>query len=156
MADPVLAGKKIAVLVESQYIAHEIRTYQDRFSGYGARVDVMSRLWGNPVITFVSEVEEAGRTPQTLEVGIDFADVAAADYAAIIMAANYTSVRLRWVEPPAGQPMSAGMARTAPAPSPKSTCSHLISRTGVPSAGRRAAVTLTTGVIMRPAPSHRS
>lgn len=115
MADQVLAGKKIAVLVESQYIAHEIRTYQDRFSGYGARVDVMSRLWGNPVITFVSEVEEAGRTPQTLEVGIDFAEVAAADYAAIIMAANYTSVRLRWVEPPAGQPMSAAMARTAPA-----------------------------------------
>lgn len=115
MADPVLAGKKIAVLVESQYIAHEIRTYRDRFASHGASVDLMSRLWGNPTITFVSEVEEAGVTPQTLDVGIDFAGVAPADYAAIIMAANYTSVRLRWVEPPAGQPMSAGMARTAPA-----------------------------------------
>jgi protease I len=72
----------------------------------------MSRLWGNPSIPFVSEVEVAGGTPETLEVRIDFADVAPADYAAIIMAANYPSVRLRWVEPP---PMSAATARTAPA-----------------------------------------
>ncbi|MDZ3836785.1 MAG: DJ-1/PfpI family protein [Rhodospirillales bacterium] len=115
MADPVLAGKKIAVLLESQYIAHEIRTYRQRFEGYGASVELMSRLWGNPTITFVSEVEDAGGTPETLAVGIDFANVAPADYAAIIMAANYPSVRLRWVEPPPGQPMSAGMARTAPA-----------------------------------------
>ena len=115
MADPVLAGKKIVVLVESQYIAHEIRTYRDRFAGYGASVEVMSRLWGNPSITFVSEVEEAGGTPETLDVRIDFANVRPADYAAIIMAANYPSVRLRWVEPPAGQPMSAEMVRTAPA-----------------------------------------
>lgn len=115
MADPVLAGKKIAVLLESQYIAHEIRTYRQRFEGYGASVELMSRLWGNPTITFVSEVEDAGGTPETLTVGIDFANVAPTDYAAIIMAANYPSVRLRWVEPPPGEPMSAGMARTAPA-----------------------------------------
>ena len=62
MADPVLAGKKIAVLLESQYIAHEIRTYRQRFEGYGASVELMSRLWGNPTITFVSEVEDAGGT----------------------------------------------------------------------------------------------
>ncbi len=115
MADQALAGKKIAVLVESQYIAHEIRTYQDRFAAYGASVELMSRLWGNPSITFISELEDAGGRPETLEVRVDFDSVNAADYAAIIMAANYPSVRLRWVEPPAGQPMSAGMARTAPA-----------------------------------------
>lgn len=115
MADQALAGRKIAVLVESQYIPHEIRTYQDRFAAYGASVELMSRLWGNPSITFISELEDAGGTPETLEVRVDFDGVNASDYAAIIMAANYPSVRLRWVEPPAGQPMSAGMARTAPA-----------------------------------------
>jgi protease I len=112
MADPVLAGRKIAVLVESQYIPHEIRTYQERFAGYGASVELMSRLWDNPSITFVSEVEERGGTQETLDVDIDFAKVSPSDYAAIIMAANFTSVRLRWVEPP---PMSAATARTAPA-----------------------------------------
>jgi hypothetical protein len=44
MADRSLAGKKIAVLVEHQYIAAEIRCYQERFARYGARVHVMSRL----------------------------------------------------------------------------------------------------------------
>lgn len=115
MADSVLAGKLIAVLVESQYIAHEIRTYQDRFASYGASVELVSRLWGNPSIAFVSEVEEAGRTPETLEVRTDFASVNPKDCAAIIMAANYPSVRLRWFEPPAGQAITAEMRRSAPA-----------------------------------------
>ena len=66
MADRSLAGKKIAVLVESQYVAAEITCYQERFAGYGAEVHLMSRLWGQPKQTFVSEVEEAGRTPETL------------------------------------------------------------------------------------------
>jgi putative intracellular protease/amidase len=115
MPDQVLAGKTIGVLVESQYIAHEIRTYQDRFAAYGARVELMSRLWGNPSITFVSEVENVGGTPETLEVRTDFSGVDPADYAAIIMAANYPSVRLRWFEPPAGQAITPEMMRTAPA-----------------------------------------
>ncbi|MBL8660987.1 MAG: DJ-1/PfpI family protein [Rhodospirillales bacterium] len=115
MPDQVLAGRKIAVLVESQYIAHEIGTYQQRFAAQGAQVDLVSRLWDNPAITFVSEVEEAGHTPETLEVRIDFANVRAGDYAAIIMAANYPSVRLRWFVPPPGQPIAPDMVRTAPA-----------------------------------------
>ena len=98
MADRSLAGKKIAVLVESQYVAAEIKCYQERFASYGAEVHLMSRLWGQPKQTFVSEVEEAGKTPETLDVGIDFTQVRLDDYAAVIMAANYTSVRLRWNE----------------------------------------------------------
>ncbi len=115
MPDQVLAGRKIAVLVESQYIAHEIRTYHERFAAHGAEVELMSRLWGNPSITFVSEVEEAGGTPETLEVRTDFATVDPGDYAAVIMAANYPSVRLRWFEPPEGQAIAPEMIRTAPA-----------------------------------------
>src|SRR5512144_2855009 len=98
MADKSLAGKKIAVLVESQYIAAEIKCYQERFASYGATVDLMSRLWGQPKQTFVSEVEEAGRTTENLEVNIDFEQVNLDDYAAVIAAANYTTVRLRWNE----------------------------------------------------------
>ena len=110
-----LAGKKIAVLVESQYVPGEIEAYRYGFGALGAEVHFMSRLWGNERLTFVGEVELASQTPQTLEVDIDFQNVRLEDYAAVIMAANYTSVRLRYFAPPEGQPVSPNMARSAPA-----------------------------------------
>ncbi len=110
-----LEGKKIAVLVESQYVPGEIEAYRYGFGALGAEVHFMSRLWGNERLTFVGEVEQAGQTPQTLEVSIDIQNVELEDYAAVIMAANYTSVRLRHFEPPEGQPVSPEMVRTAPA-----------------------------------------
>lgn len=110
-----LTGKKIAVLVESQYIPGEIEAYRYGFGALGAEVHFMSRLWGNPRLTFVAEVEAPGQTPQTLEVTIDFQQVDLDAYAAVIMAANYTSVRLRYFEPPADKPITAEMARSAPA-----------------------------------------
>lgn len=115
MPDKPLAGKRIAVLVESQYIPSEIATYRERFASYGAEVHLMSRLWGQPKQTFVSEVEEAGKMPETLDVSIDFDAIALEDYAAVIMAANYTSVRLRWNEAAATGSNPAMMARAAPA-----------------------------------------
>lgn len=110
-----LQGKKIAVLVESQYIPGEIEAYRYGFGTLGAEVHFMSRLWGNSSLTFVSEVEQVGYTPQTLEVRIDFQNVTLEDYAAVIMAANYTSVRLRHFVPPSGQPVSPELVRSAPA-----------------------------------------
>ncbi|MFO1371474.1 MAG: hypothetical protein U1F42_03455 [Candidatus Competibacteraceae bacterium] len=70
-----LEGKKIAVLVESQYIPGEIEAYRYGFGTLGAEVHFMSRLWGNKTLTFVSEIEQASYTPQTLEVSIDFQNV---------------------------------------------------------------------------------
>ncbi len=110
-----LEGKKIAVLVESQYVPGEIEAYRYGFGALGAEVHFMSRLWGNERLTFVGEVEQTGQTPQTLEVSIDFQSVKLEDYAAVIMAANYTSVRLRYFAPPEGRPVSPEMVRTAPA-----------------------------------------
>jgi protease I len=112
-----LAGKKIGILVESQFVPGEITTYQYGFEMLGAQVDFMSRLWGQPKATFISTVERAGETPTLLEVSIDFSHIRLEDYAAIIMAANYTSVRLRFFAPPEGQPQipSAAMVATAPA-----------------------------------------
>ena len=68
------------MLVESQYIPVEIKCYQERFASYGAEVHLMSLLWGQPKQTFVSEVEVAGRTPETLDVSIDFTNVNLDDY----------------------------------------------------------------------------
>jgi putative intracellular protease/amidase len=115
MVEKPLTGKKIAVLVESQYIPWEIRTYRERFANMGATVHLMSRLWGNAKLSFVSEVETAGQTPETIDVEIDFDNVVLEDYAAVIMAANYTSVRLRWNEAAATASAPAEAARSAPA-----------------------------------------
>lgn len=115
MRNNSLMGKKVAVLVESEFVPSEIRAYQDRFAALEMRVDLISRLWGNPKLTFVSDVEKAGETPQTLDVAIDIDSVRPEDYAAVIMAANYTSVRLRWIPPPADRPMNPAMVRSAPA-----------------------------------------
>ena len=115
MPDKSLAGKKIAVLVESQYIPAEIKCYQERFASYGAEVHLMSLLWGQTKQTFVGEVEVAGTMPETLDVSIDFTQVTADTYAAVIMAANYTSVRLRWNEAAATSTSPADAARRAPA-----------------------------------------
>ena len=46
MATTILAGKKIAVLVETEFIPEEIEAYQKRFAELGATVHLMSRLWG--------------------------------------------------------------------------------------------------------------
>ncbi len=109
-----LGGNKIAILVESEFIPEEIEAYRKRFSEVSATVHFMSRLWGQPVARFFSDAEE-GEVPQTLEVNIDFQDVDVNDYAAVIMAANYTSVRLRYFEPPPGTPISAEHVRNSPA-----------------------------------------
>jgi putative intracellular protease/amidase len=115
MADNRLAGKKIAVLVESQYLPAEIRCYQERFGSYGAEVHLVSNLWGQPSQTFVSEVEVAGRTPETLEVSLDLETIDPDDYCAVIMAANYPSVRLRWNEAAISNGRPSEATRRAPA-----------------------------------------
>ncbi|MDZ8185031.1 MAG: DJ-1/PfpI family protein [Nostoc sp. ChiSLP02] len=109
-----LGGKKIAVLLESEFIPEEIEAYQKRFSELKATVHLMSRLWDQPSVRFFSD-EDTGNTPRTIDVDIDFQNVDVNDYAAVIMSANYTSVRLRYFEPPTGQPISGEQVRTSPA-----------------------------------------
>jgi protease I len=120
----MLEGKKIAILVETEYIPYEIAAYQTRFFELGATVHLMSWLWGNQSVRFAADVdstEEADRinrqetTLATLEVNIDFQSVDVNEYAAVIMAANYTSVRLRYFEPPSGRQINPEQTRTAPA-----------------------------------------
>jgi protease I len=99
VTEPVLAGRRIAVLLESQFVPQEIRIYQERFAGYGATVDLVSRLWGQPTGRFYSTVEPGVvEALEWLEVSLDVDEVDLADYAGVIAPANYTTVRLRWSE----------------------------------------------------------
>jgi len=103
---PSLQGSKIAILVESQYIPDEIAIYQNVFSEQGAEVQLFSRLWGNSQHNFVSEVEQEGQVPQVLPVKWaverfflepnDPAFLALSQYDALLVAANYVAVRLRY------------------------------------------------------------
>lgn len=111
-----LSGRKIAVMVESEFIPEEIRAYQTRFPELGAHVDFISRLWGNASLEFVSDVvNDPANPPKRLTVGLDFGSANVEDYAAVIMAANYCSVRLRQFEAPAGETVKPEYARSAPA-----------------------------------------
>ena len=138
MAEGPLAGKKIAVLVESEYIPEEILAYRIHFEKLGAEVVLVTRLWGQPKQTFFAtrdtmfrdnqgEFHDHARlvellaglgleAPDTyfgdvqggvqdrwlgldrLDVEVDFDQVNACEFAAVLMAANYTSVRLRYFE----------------------------------------------------------
>lgn len=109
-----LVGKKIAVLVENKYIPEEIEAYRTAFTLLGAEVQFISRIWygsykpsKDPV--FFSDVDpsddEPWESPQRLAVSHerDISTAEPSDYAAVIMSANYTSVRLRWEALPQDQ-----------------------------------------------------
>jgi protease I len=116
MGEQLLAGRKIAVLLESEYIPEEIDAYRERFGELGAELHFLSRLWGNDELTFLSDaVNEPSRIARQFTVYRDLSTVRPEEYDAIIMAANYTSVRLRQFDIPMGEKPSPALARTAPA-----------------------------------------
>src|SRR5512133_1132532 len=99
MTTQPLSGKKVALVVESQYIPAELKIYQSRFAAYGAEVHLVSRLWGKPTQRFYSTVEPGIQDNlEWLDVSLDFDAIDPNDYAAVVVAANYVSVRLRWSE----------------------------------------------------------
>jgi len=112
--EKILAGKKVAVLLETEYIPKEISLYQTLFPLLGAEVDLLTYLWGKPQRVLVSDVTEPGQMTESLVVTKDVADYNADDYAIVIMAANYCAVRLREI-PPMGSLGSPELTTTAPA-----------------------------------------
>jgi protease I len=100
----LLAGKRIGVVVESKFIPEEINAYRYGFATLGAQVEFVSRLnYGDhrpETAEFVSDVDpldqEAWMSPEPVVATRDITSVNLSDYAALLMSANYTSVRLRY------------------------------------------------------------
>lgn len=112
-----LAGKKVAVLLETEYIAAEIEYYQREFSQLGAEVELLSYLWGAKSRQLVCDIDSPERPVKdihTLVVDVDVADREANNYDIVVMAANYCSVRLREI-PPMGSLGSPDLLATPPA-----------------------------------------
>lgn len=114
MIKKVLKGKKVAVLVETEYISMEIDYYRTMFPLLGAEIDFLTYLWGQEERILVSDVTEPGEMSQTMTVSKDVADYNADDYDIVIMAANYCAVRLREIQP-MGSLGTPELTKTAPA-----------------------------------------
>ncbi len=92
-----LAGKKIVVLVESEFIPQEMSAYKQRFEKYGAEVVFASNLWEQKSLTFQSTLNRPMvKRTQKMEVNTDVRDIDLNQVAAVVVAANYTTPRLRW------------------------------------------------------------
>lgn len=100
--EKLLAGKRVAVLVETEFIPEELDCYQTRFPELGAQVDLLTYLWGKPQRELISDIDSPDKPVKgirILTVTKDVADANPEDYDIVIMVANYCAVRLREIMP---------------------------------------------------------
>jgi protease I len=91
-----LAGKKIGILLESDYYEQEIWYYKLRFAEEGMEVRFLSRLWGQPQLTFTGhEYRVPFECRDSFE---NMADEELRSYAALIVPAGMVADRLRYTE----------------------------------------------------------
>lgn len=89
-----LAGKKIGILIESDFYEPEIWYYKLRFAEEGAEVVFLSKLWGQPSLEFKGHEY---RAPFVCNASFEnLSDEQLASFAAIIVPAGMVSDRLRW------------------------------------------------------------
>ena len=101
---PRIEGAKIGVVLENKFIPEEIAAYVNGFPLLGAEVALVSRIWYGDykpaATTFYSDVDPsddpAWASPQKIDIRHDISQVRPGDFDAVVMAANYTSVRLRY------------------------------------------------------------
>lgn len=111
-------ANKVAILVESLYIPEELEIYERCIREAGLEVVFAARLWGNKKITIysdnVSDTAMDGPKPsQQRDVFVDVDEVRRNldAYAAVLVAANYTSVRSRYYTAEDGGPRNAPAVR---------------------------------------------
>jgi protease I len=91
-----LAGKKIGILIEGDFFENEIFYYDFRFAEEGADVHFLSRLWGNPSITFQGhEYRAPFNCHESFE---NMSDAELATFDAIIVPSGMVSDRLRYTD----------------------------------------------------------
>ena len=101
-----LKGKKIGILIESDFYEKEIFYYEHRFPEEDAELHFLTRLWGQPSLTFVGhEYKAPFECRESFE---NMSDETLRSYSAIIVPSGIVSDRLRYTEdvnkiPPATQ-----------------------------------------------------
>ena len=94
----MLSGKKIGILIESDFFEPEIFYYQRRFPEEGAEVVFMSRLWGQDALTFQGHEFRAPFYCDSSFEGLSDADLRSFD--ALIVPSGMVSDRLRYSPDP--------------------------------------------------------
>ena len=89
-----LTGRRVGVLMETDYVEPEIAYYQRRFAEEGAEVVFLTRLWGQDRITFTGHEH---RAPFTVDGDLEAVDDAALrSYSALLVPSGMVSDRLRY------------------------------------------------------------
>lgn len=112
-----LKGKRVAVLVETEYIYDEVAYYREQVERLGGELDLLTYLWGQPSKTFVNDCDAWDRpitSMHALQVDRCVTQSKADDYDIVLCAANYVAVRLREIQP-MGSVGSPDRVNTAPA-----------------------------------------
>jgi len=106
-----LTGKKIGVLIESDFYEHEIWYYNYRFPEEGAELHFLTRLWGQPSITFKGhEYHAPFECNESFE---EMDDDTLRSFDAIIVPSGMVSDRLRYSETVGQLPPAAEFLRRA-------------------------------------------
>lgn len=91
-----MKGMKVAVLMEGDFYEPEIFYYQHRFAEEGAETHFLTRLWGQPSLTFKGhEWRVPFECNESFE-GMD--DATLKSYSAVIVPAGMVADRLRYTE----------------------------------------------------------
>lgn len=91
-----LQGKKIGVLIEGDFYEKEIFYYEHRFPEEGAELHFLSRLWGQPSLTFLGHEYRAPFV--CFESFENMSDDELRSYSAIIVPSGMVSDRLRYTD----------------------------------------------------------
>lgn len=106
-----LAGRRIGILIESDFYEHEIWYYTYRFPEEGAEVRFLTRLWGQPSLTFTGHEYKAPFVCTESFEGMD--DETLRGYSAIIVPSAMVADRLRFSEDLAVLPPATEFMRRA-------------------------------------------
>lgn len=96
MTQVLLDGKKIGILLESDFYEHEIWYYNYRFPEEGAEVHFLTRMWGQPSLTFTGHEYKAPFVCTESFENMD--DETLRSYSALIIPSAMVSDRLRYSE----------------------------------------------------------
>jgi protease I len=103
--------QKIAIFIESDFYEKEIFYYGFRFQEAGIEPHFVSRLWGQPSLTFTGH--EQHYPFECTESFEDWADEELRGFAALIVPSGYVSDRLRWTEDVNSVPPASDLLRRA-------------------------------------------
>jgi protease I len=106
-----LAGHKIAVLIESDFYEKEIFYYGYRFPEEGAELHFLTRLWGQPSLTFTGHDYQVPFDCHASFENMD--DATLRSYSAIIVPSAFVADRLRYSENLAELPPATDFLRRA-------------------------------------------